>query len=187
MASCRNSQGSRPVALGARELPRGRRTPLDAATSCPGSAISHDRPASRPTALEHFRQDRDTFRRLAFTGGAMKHFTASAIFLAVVAAASAAWSQNVKVTPLGSHAGELCVRDRATIFEDPSGVRILYDAGQSVTGADDPRLGKIHVVILSHAHGEHIRDQTLNAVEAGSGAAPEVWTCGPGSRTGGAA
>src|SRR2546422_951776 len=39
----------------ARELPRGRRTPLDAATSCPGSAISHDRPASSPTALEHFR------------------------------------------------------------------------------------------------------------------------------------
>src|SRR5437773_10944830 len=98
MASCRNSQESRPVALGARELRRGRRTPLDAATSCPGSAIaSHDRPASSPTALEHFRHDRDTFRRLAITGGAMKHFTATAIFLAVVAAASAAGSPTVQV------------------------------------------------------------------------------------------
>src|SRR5206468_12927862 len=185
MASCRNSQESRPVALGARELPRGRRTPLDAATSCPGSAISsHDRPASSPTALEHFRQDRDTFRRLAFTGGAMKHFTASAIFLAVVAAASAAWSQNVKVTPLGSHAGELCVRDRATIFEDPSGVRILYDAGQSVTGADDPRLGKIDVVILSHAHGDHIGDLKLKALESGTCATPEVISAAPHSTTG---
>jgi hypothetical protein len=41
--------------------------------------------------------------------------------------------RNVKVTPLGSHAGELCSRDRATIFEDPTGLRILYDAGHSVT------------------------------------------------------
>jgi len=54
-------------------------------------------------------------------------------------------AQNVKITPLGSHSGELCDRDRATIFEDPTGVRILYDAGQSVTGADDPRLGSVHV------------------------------------------
>ena len=114
----------------------------------------------------------------------MKHFTASAIFLAVVAAASAAWSQNVKVTPLGSHAGELCVRDRATIFEDPSGVRILYDAGQSVTGADDPRLGKIDVVILSHAHGDHIGDLKLKALESGTCATPEVVSAAPNSTTG---
>ncbi len=33
----------------------------------------------------------------------------------------------VKVTPIGSHAGELCARDRAFLFEDPTGVRILYD------------------------------------------------------------
>ena len=67
--------------------------------------------------------------------------------LALCAASAAA--QNVKITPLGSHAGELCARDRATIFEDPTGVRILYDAGQSVTGAEDPRLGTLHVVLLS--------------------------------------
>lgn len=67
---------------------------------------------------------------------------------------SVAWSQNVKVTPLGSHTGELCDRDRATIFEDPTGVRILYDAGHSVTGSGDPRLGTVDVVLLSHAHGD---------------------------------
>jgi L-ascorbate metabolism protein UlaG (beta-lactamase superfamily) len=78
-----------------------------------------------------------------------------------------ALAQNVKVTPVGSHPGELCANDRATIFEDPTGVRILYDAGQTVTGGDDPRLGTIHVVLLSHAHGDHIGDQKLKAVGAG--------------------
>src|ERR1700704_5786057 len=77
-------------------------------------------------------------------------------------------AQNVKITPLGSHAGELCSRDRATLFEDPTGVRILYDAGQSVTGGDDPRLGTVHVVLLSHAHGDHIGDQRLKALGAGA-------------------
>jgi L-ascorbate metabolism protein UlaG (beta-lactamase superfamily) len=114
----------------------------------------------------------------------MKHVAACAIVFTVVAAASAAWAQNVKITPLGSHAGELCARDRATIFEDPTGVRILYDAGQSVTGADDPRLGKIDVVILSHAHGDHIGDMKLKAVESGTCAAPDVVSAAPNSTTG---
>ena len=114
----------------------------------------------------------------------MKHFLAHAMLLPVLAAASAAWAQNVKVTPLGSHAGELCTRDRATIFEDPTGVRILYDAGQSVTGADDPRLGKIDVVILSHAHGHHIGDLKLKALESGTCATPDVVSAAPHSTTG---
>jgi hypothetical protein len=45
-----------------------------------------------------------------------------------------AGAPTVKVTPLGTHAGELCNRDRAMIFEDPTGVRVLYDAGASVLG-----------------------------------------------------
>jgi len=57
-----------------------------------------------------------------------------AAWATVAAFAATASAQNVKITPLGSHAGELCSRDRAMIFEDPTGVRILYDAGQSVTG-----------------------------------------------------
>jgi hypothetical protein len=48
----------------------------------------------------------------------------------------------VKVTPLGSHTGEFCPLDRALVFEDPDGTRILYDAGRTVRGPDDNRLGK---------------------------------------------
>src|ERR1700693_2606938 len=106
------------------------------------------------------------------------------VLLALAAFAASAAAQNVKVTPLGSHAGELCTRDRATIFEDPTGVRILYDAGQSVTGAADPRLGRVDVVILSHAHGDHIGDMKLKALEAGTCATPEVVSAAPNSTTG---
>ena len=96
---------------------------------------------------------------------------------------SAGWAQNVKITPLGTHPGELCDRDRATIFEDPSGVRILYDAGQSVTGADDSRLGDVHVVLLSHAHGDHMGDRKLKALGAGSCDKPETISAAPNSTT----
>src|SRR5499425_2745139 len=107
---------------------------------------------------------------------------AYALLLAIAVAAPAR-AQNVKIIPLGSHAGELCDRDRATIFEDPTGVRILYDAGQTVTGADDTRLGTIHVVLLSHAHGDHIGDQKLKAVGAGECANSERLPAGPNSTT----
>src|SRR3954467_14759747 len=103
--------------------------------------------------------------------------------LVLATGCSIAFGQTVKITPLGSHAGELCSRDRATVFEDPTGIRILYDAGQSVTGGDDARLGKIDVVLLSHAHGDHIGDQKLKALEAGTCDAPEVVSAAPNSTT----
>src|SRR5947207_8978539 len=103
--------------------------------------------------------------------------------LALAAACPPVWGQNVKITPLGSHAGELCSRDRATLFEDPTGVRILYDAGQSVTGADDSRLGDVHVVLLSHAHSDHIGDQKLAEINAGTCAQPKLVDAGPHSTT----
>ena len=62
--------------------------------------------------------------------------------LLAVAVAMPSLAQTVKVTPLGSHDGEFCRNDRAMIFEDPDGTRILYDAGRTVTGAGDPRLGR---------------------------------------------
>ena len=46
-----------------------------------------------------------------------------------------ALAQNVKVTPLGGIEGEFCPQDRALIFEDPNGTRILYDPGRTVAGA----------------------------------------------------
>jgi L-ascorbate metabolism protein UlaG (beta-lactamase superfamily) len=106
-----------------------------------------------------------------------------AAYATCAACATSAAAQNVKITPLGSHAGELCSRDRATIFEDPTGVRILYDAGQSVTGGEDPRLGVVHVVLLSHAHGDHIGDTKLKALEAGTCGNPEVVSAAPNSTT----
>jgi len=63
----------------------------------------------------------------------------------------------VRVTPLGSHSGELCRNDRALVFEDPTGVRILYDPGRTVDEAD-ARLGDVHVMLLSHAHSDHLGD-----------------------------
>jgi L-ascorbate metabolism protein UlaG (beta-lactamase superfamily) len=81
-----------------------------------------------------------------------------------------ALSTDVKVTPLGSHDGEFCALDRALIFEDPDGTRILYDPGRTVRGPDDPRLGKIDGVLLSHVHVDHLGDvhsATANAGECG--------------------
>src|SRR6266511_3051967 len=78
-----------------------------------------------------------------------------------------ALSANVKMTPLGSHDGEFCLLDRAMVFEDSDGTRILYDAGRTVRGPDDPRLGKIDGVLLSHVHWDHLGD--LHSAEANSG------------------
>jgi L-ascorbate metabolism protein UlaG (beta-lactamase superfamily) len=106
-----------------------------------------------------------------------------ALLLAAGLATAPALAQNVKITPLGSHQGELCANDRATLFEDPAGVRILYDAGHTLTGADDPRLGNIHLVLLSHVHGDHIGDQKLKAPGAGTCANSERVPAGPNSMT----
>ena len=84
-----------------------------------------------------------------------------------------ALSADVKITPLGSHDGEFCALDRALIFEDPDGTRILYDAGRTVRGADDPRLGKIDGVLLSHVHVDHLGDVHSSKANAGTCAQPE--------------
>lgn len=77
----------------------------------------------------------------------------------------------VKVTPLGSHAGEFCRNDRAMVFEDPTGVRVLYDPGRTVDEGD-PRLGDVHVMLLSHAHTDHIGDTRPNRTAPGTCAVP---------------
>jgi len=89
------------------------------------------------------------------------------------ALASPALAQTVKVTPLGGFDGEFCAQDRALVFEDPNGTRLLYDPGRSVVGAADPRLGKIDVVLVSHTHGDHLGNAHTKAVGAGTCAAPD--------------
>jgi len=96
-------------------------------------------------------------------------FVSLGLFVATPVAAS-----NVKVTPLGSHDGEFCSRDRAMIFEDPDGTRLLYDAGRTVAGADDPRLGKIDVILVSHMHGDHVGNQHIKHVNDGTCAKPKT-------------
>lgn len=79
----------------------------------------------------------------------------------------------VKITPLGSHDGEFCAVDRALVLEDPDGTRILYDAGQTVRGPADPRLGKIDVVLLSHVHVDHLGSAHQPAANAGECGKPD--------------
>ncbi len=104
---------------------------------------------------------------------------AAALIVAAVAvttlsaATQPSWADNVKITPLGSHDGEFCRLDRALIFEDPDGTRILYDAGRTVAGPGDPRLGKIDAVLLSHVHGDHLGDRHIARVNEGACASPE--------------
>jgi L-ascorbate metabolism protein UlaG (beta-lactamase superfamily) len=90
-----------------------------------------------------------------------------------LAPAFAAPTEHVKVTPLGSHDGEFCAADRALIFEDPDGTRILYDAGRTVRGAGDARLGNIDALLLSHVHGDHLGDLHQSAANAGTCAKPD--------------
>ena len=84
------------------------------------------------------------------------------------------YAQTVKVTPLGGIDGEFCPQDRALIFEDPNGTRVLYDPGRTVAGPEDPRLGKIDVILVSHMHGDHVGNAHNKAPNSGTCAAPDV-------------
>ena len=94
----------------------------------------------------------------------MKHLRIAAQFLSFLFASSSAWagSNTVAITPLGARTGEFCQADRALLLEDPTGVRILYDAGRTVAGSADPRLGDVHVVLLTHVHTDHLGDVKLD-------------------------
>ena len=96
----------------------------------------------------------------------------AALLLAAWLTAPAALAADVKITPLGSQQGEFCQLDRALILEDPDGTRVLYDPGRTVAGADDPRLGKIDAILVSHMHGDHVGDKHIAAV--GEGACKET-------------
>jgi len=83
-------------------------------------------------------------------------------------------AQNVKVTPLGGIDGEFCPQDRALIFEDPNGMRVLYDPGRTVAGAEDPRLGKIDIILVTHMHGDHLGNAHNKAPNSGSCDKPDM-------------
>jgi L-ascorbate metabolism protein UlaG (beta-lactamase superfamily) len=88
------------------------------------------------------------------------------------------WAQNVTITPLGAAQGEFCVGDRALLFEDPTGVRVLIAPGRTVNGSGDGRLpdpagetGGVHVLLIDHPHVDHIGDVFHNNC-AGSASTP---------------
>ena len=85
-----------------------------------------------------------------------------------------ALGQNVKVTPLGGIDGEFCPQDRALIFEDPNGTRVLYDPGRTVAGGSDPRLGKIDIILVSHMHGDHVGNAHNKAPNSGTCESPDT-------------
>lgn len=88
----------------------------------------------------------------------------AAVLLLAMQFNQSAVAADVKITPLGSQQGEFCQLDRALILEDPDGTRVLYDPGRTVAGADDPRLGKIDVILVSHMHGDHVGDKHIAGV-----------------------
>lgn len=102
----------------------------------------------------------------------MTSIVATAVMLPLLATAAVA-ADAVQVTPLGGQDGEFCLLDRALVFEDPNGTRILYDAGRTVAGAADPRLGKIDIILVSHMHGDHVGNRHTKAVNAGSCGKPD--------------
>ena len=107
----------------------------------------------------------------------------AAIILALNLAPAFVSAQSVKITPLGSHDGEFCSADRAFLFEDPSGVRILYDAGATIAGGADPRLGEVHVVLLSHGHNDHIGGSKIPEMNSGACDRPKTVSAAPNSNT----
>lgn len=104
----------------------------------------------------------------------LSRLAALASLLAIAAPLAAAAQDTVKVTPLGGQEGEFCLLDRAMVFEDPNGTRLLYDAGRTVAGPEDPRLGEIDVVLVSHVHGDHIGDRRTSGVNAGACGQPDM-------------
>jgi L-ascorbate metabolism protein UlaG (beta-lactamase superfamily) len=70
--------------------------------------------------------------------------------------AASAQAKRVSITPIGQRTGEFCALDRALLFEDPTGIRILYDPGVTVAGGQDPRLGRVDAILVSHNHFDHI-------------------------------
>jgi L-ascorbate metabolism protein UlaG (beta-lactamase superfamily) len=104
-----------------------------------------------------------------------KSVLSSTIFGCLIALIThSALANEVKVTPLGGQDGELCPQDRALVFEDPNGTRILYDAGRTVAGPSDPRLGKIDIILVTHMHGDHVGNAHNKAPNSGTCESPDT-------------
>jgi L-ascorbate metabolism protein UlaG (beta-lactamase superfamily) len=120
------------------------------------------------------RKGRPNVRARARVGRGRLAALMTAVLGATAVAAAAHAASVVRITPLGSHDREFCAFDRALVFEDPDGTRILYDAGRTVRGPEDPRLGRIDVVLLSHVHADHLGEAIQPRANAGTCAVPDI-------------
>lgn len=107
------------------------------------------------------------------------------LVITLIGTSTIALGQNVKVTPIGQRTGEFCAQDRAILFEDPTGVRLLYDPGNTVRGGEDERLGEVHAILISHAHPDHLGSAKLNQDPSSttSSCSSAVTTGAPNSNT----
>jgi len=87
----------------------------------------------------------------------LRNLLLASMIVALSRPRSGAHAQDVTITPLGAVDGEFCVGDRALLFEDPTGVRVLIAPGRTVRGSTDSRLpqpgtagGSVHVVLIDH-------------------------------------
>ena len=80
-----------------------------------------------------------------------------------------AQAADVTITPLGNIDHQLCWYDRAMLFQDPSGVNILIQPGRTVREGEIA--GSVHVILLDHAHGDHLGDVRLADGDCGGTAA----------------
>ena len=62
----------------------------------------------------------------------------------------------------------------ALTLDLPNGTRLLYDPGRTVAGADDPRLGRIDVILVSHMHGDHVGNAHNKAPNSGTCEKPDT-------------
>src|SRR6266705_3032405 len=83
---------------------------------------------------------------------ALKWLTVSLFLIFANWTTSVARAQNVTITPLGAAANEFCVGDRALLFEDPTGVRVLIAPGRTV-GLDT---GAFVIQTVQEAQPDHL-------------------------------